>query len=65
MVENEENQIAVLNNPKLPNNLSYITNTKDVYVNLFKITLKQNLTLYEYPFHPQGTCVTTIGVTSL
>ena len=50
MVENEENQIAVLNNPKLPNNLSYITNTKDVYVNLFKITLKKNLTLYEYPF---------------
>ena len=50
MVESEETQIAVLKNPKLPNNLSYITNTKDVYVNLFKITLKKNLTLYEYPF---------------
>jgi len=50
MVEEEKNQIAVLGNPNLPNNLSYITNTKDVYVNLFKITLKKNLTLYEYPF---------------
>ena len=50
MVEEEQQQIAVLGNPNLPNNLSYITNTKDVYVNLFKITLKKNLTLYEYPF---------------
>ena len=50
MVESEENQIAVLGNPNLSNNLSYITNTKEVYVNLFKITLKKNLTLYEYPF---------------
>ena len=50
MVETEESQIAVLGNPNLSNNLSYITNTKEVYVNLFKITLKKNLTLYEYPF---------------
>ena len=50
MVESEESQIAVLGNPNLSNNLSYITNTKEVYVNLFKITLKKNLTLYEYPF---------------
>ena len=50
MVESEENKIAVLGNPNLSNNLSYITNTKEVYVNLFKITLKKNLTLYEYPF---------------
>jgi aubergine-like protein len=50
MVETEESQIAVLGNPNLSKNLSYITNTKEVYVNLFKITLKKNLTLYEYPF---------------
>ena len=49
MVE-KETQLTVLGNPKLSNKLSYITNTKDVYVNLFKITLKKNVTLYEYPF---------------
>ena len=49
MVE-KETQLTVLGNPKLSNKLSYITNTKDVYVNLFKITLKKNVILYEYPF---------------
>ena len=41
MVE-KETQLTVLDNPNLPKNLSYITNTKDVYVNLFKITLKKS-----------------------
>jgi len=49
-MEKNETQLTVLGNPQLPDNLSYITNKKDVYVNLFKITLKKNLTLYEYPF---------------
>ena len=48
--EKNETQLEILGNPNLPDKLSYITNTKDVYVNLFKITLKKNLSLYEYPF---------------
>ena len=49
-MEDEEEEITALDKPILPNNLSYITNKKDIYVNLFKISLKKNIFLYEYPF---------------
>ena len=30
--------------------MSYIVNSKDVYVNLFEIELKKQLILYQYPY---------------
>jgi hypothetical protein len=49
MVESEK-QLTVLPNPNLGTNLSYITNKKDIYANLFKITLNKSLNLYQYPY---------------
>ena len=44
-------EISFLPKPKINlKDLSYIVNSKDVYVNLFEIELKKQLILYQYPY---------------
>ena len=42
--------LTYLSKPKIPDKLPYISNTKEVYVNLFKISIKKELKLYQYPY---------------
>ena len=42
--------LTYLTKPKIPHNLPYISTTKQVYVNLFKISIKKELKLYQYPY---------------
>ena len=45
------NEITMLPKPNInAKDLNYILNSKEVYVNLFEIKMKKQLTLYQYPF---------------
>ena len=47
----ESKPIQYLTKPKLKgDNLTYVNNNKDIYVNLFKIIIKKPLKLYQYPY---------------
>ena len=51
-MEKEEKKDAVLlNRPNIDMmKLNYIKGSKEIYVNLFKINLKKNLDIYQYPY---------------
>ena len=45
------NEITMLPKPNInAKDLNYILNSKEVYVNLFEIKMKKQLTLYQYPY---------------
>ena len=47
----EESKITYLQKPKLKGeNLPYVNQNKDIYVNLFQINIKKPLKLYQYPY---------------
>ncbi len=51
MEKEEKKEATLLNRPNIDMmKLNYIKGSRDIYVNLYKIILKKNLDIYQYPY---------------